>query len=69
MNKTNLIGKRLLILGGMRFSCEIVNTAKALGIYTLVADYNKIEDSPGKQIADEIRKRIREKFRDVRHAQ
>ena len=53
MNKTNLIGKRLLILGGMRFSCEIVNTAKALGIYTLVADYNRIEDSPGKQIADE----------------
>lgn len=53
MDKTNLIGKRLLILGGMRFSCEIVNTAKAMGIYTLVADYNKIEDSPGKQIADE----------------
>ena len=49
----NLTGKRLLILGGMRFSCEIVNTARAMGIYTLVADYNKIEDSPGKQIADE----------------
>ena len=49
----NLGGKRLLILGGMRFSCEIVIKAKAMGIYTLVADYNKIEDSPGKQIADE----------------
>ena len=48
-----LNGKRLLILGGMRISCEIVKTARALGIYTLVADYNKIEDSPGKQIADE----------------
>lgn len=48
-----LIGKRLLILGGMRFSCEIVKTARAMGIYTLVADYNKIEDSPAKQIADE----------------
>ena len=48
-----LKGKRLLILGGMRISCEIVRKAKALGIYTLVADYNKIEDSPGKQIADE----------------
>lgn len=48
-----LKGKRLLILGGMRISCEIVRTAKAMGIYTLVADYNKIEDSPGKQIADE----------------
>ena len=48
-----LKGKRLLILGGMRFSCEIVNKAKEMMIYTLVADYNKIEDSPGKQIADE----------------
>lgn len=48
-----LKGKRLLILGGMRFSCEIVKKAQAMGIYTLVADYNKIEDSPGKQIADE----------------
>lgn len=53
MNKYNLKGKRLLILGGMRISCEIVRTARRMGIYTLVADYNKIEDSPGKQIADE----------------
>lgn len=45
--------KRLLILGGMRFSCEIVNKAKEMGVYTLVADYNCLEDSPGKQIADE----------------
>ena len=48
-----LIGKRLLILGGMRISCEIVKKAQEMGVYTLVADYNKIEDSPGKQIADE----------------
>ena len=48
-----LKGKRLLILGGMRISCEIVRKAREMGIYTLVADYNKIEDSPGKQIADE----------------
>ena len=27
--------------------------AKAMCVYTIVADYNKIEDSPGKQIADE----------------
>lgn len=53
MKWNNLKGKRLLILGGMRFSCEIVNKAKEMGIYTLVADYNKIADSPGKQIADE----------------
>ena len=51
--KDVLKDKRLLILGGMRFSCEIVNKAKEMGVYTLVADYNSIEDSPGKQIADE----------------
>ena len=49
----SLKGKRLLILGGMRFSCEIVNKAREMGIHTIVADYNRIEDSPGKQIADE----------------
>ena len=48
-----LKGKRLLLLGGMRISCEIVRKAQALGIYTLVADYNTTENSPGKQIADE----------------
>ena len=53
MNKYNLKGKRLLILGGMRISCEIVRTARRMGVYTLVADYNTIENSPGKQIADE----------------
>lgn len=51
--RNELKGKRLLILGGMRISCEIVRKAKSLGIYTIVADYNKVEDSPGKQIADE----------------
>lgn len=48
----NLKGKRLLIMGGMRISCEIVKKAKEMGIYTLVADYNPIELSPAKQIAD-----------------
>ena len=46
-------GMKLLILGGMRISCEIIRQAKAMGIYTIVADYNKVEDSPGKNIADE----------------
>lgn len=50
MNK--LKGKRLLIMGGMRISCEIVKKAKEMGIYTLVADYNPIELSPAKKIAD-----------------
>lgn len=44
--------KRLLIMGGMRITCEIVRKAQEMGIYTIVADYNKIEDSPAKQIAD-----------------
>ena len=53
MKSSGIAGKRLLVLGGMRISCEIVKKAQALGVYTLVADYNKVEDSPGKQIADE----------------
>ena len=53
MDYNKLTGKRLLVLGGTRISCEIVRAAKKMGVYTLVADYNKIEDSPGKQIADE----------------
>lgn len=52
-NHNNLTGKRLLILGGMRISCEIVHKAQEMGVFTLVADYNKVGDSPGKQIADE----------------
>lgn len=49
----DLKGKRLLVLGGMRISCEIVEKAQELGIHVIVADYNRVEDSPGKQIADE----------------
>ena len=52
MNK-EIIGKRLLIMGGMRISCEIVRKAKDMGIHTIVADYNPIELSPAKVIADE----------------
>ena len=52
MNK-ELKGKRLLIMGGMRISCEIVRKAQAMGIYVIVADYNPIEKSPAKVIADE----------------
>lgn len=49
----NLVGKRLLVLGGMRISCEIVRKAKSMGVIVGVADYNSVSDSPGKQIADE----------------
>ncbi len=48
-----LKGKRLLVLGGMRISCEIIRKAQEMGIYVAVTDYNEPKDSPGKQIADE----------------
>lgn len=53
MDNQEIKGKRLLILGGMRISGEIVRKARDMGVYTIVADYNTIENSPGKQIADE----------------
>lgn len=49
----NYKGKRLLILGGSRISCELVKKAKEMGIYTMVTDWYPIEKSPAKQIADE----------------
>ena len=49
----NLAGKRLLILGGSRISCEIVKHAKNMGIITGVTDYYPIEKTPAKQMADE----------------
>lgn len=45
--------KKILILGGNKLSCDIVTVAKAMGIYTIVTDWNSVEDSPAKQIADE----------------
>lgn len=45
--------KKILILGGNKLSCDIVNVAKTMNVYTIVTDWNKIEDSPAKQIADE----------------
>lgn len=46
-----LKGKRLLILGGANVHCKVVEAAKKLGIYTIVADY--LPDSPAKRMADE----------------
>src|SRR5690606_15402467 len=50
MNRLN--GKRLLILGGSRISCEIVEKAKSMGIYTIVTDWYPKENSPAKLVAD-----------------
>lgn len=48
-----LKGKRLLILGGARLSCEIIKHAKAMGIVTAVTDFYPLEKCPAKQMADE----------------
>lgn len=49
----NLNGKRLLILGGSRISCEIIRHARAMGIVTGVTDWYALDRSPAKQMADE----------------
>lgn len=49
----DLKGKRLLILGGSRISCEIVRHARAMGIVTGVTDWYPIERCPAKAMADE----------------
>lgn len=48
----NLTGKRLLILGGMQISCEIVKQAHKMGVVVGVADYYPSDKSPAKRIAD-----------------
>lgn len=46
-------GKRLLVLGGTKLSCEIIRKAQEMGLCVVVTDYNAVSDSPGKQIVDE----------------
>ena len=46
-----LTGKRLLVLGGGLASYDVVKTAKAAGVYTVVADY--YESGAAKEIAEE----------------
>lgn len=50
---TDLKGKRLLILGGASLSCDIVNTARDLGVNTIVTDWYDTKRSPAKLVADE----------------
>lgn len=49
----SLVGKKLLILGGNVLSEDIVKEAKRMGLHTIVTDWNSLEDSPAKLIADE----------------
>ena len=48
-----LNNKKLLILGGNSLSCDIVRTAKRLGVYTIVTDWYDTKTSPAKLLADE----------------
>ena len=51
----NLLGKKLLILGGKPIgSIELVTRAKELGLYVIVTDYLPVERSPAKAFGDEV---------------
>ena len=50
----DLTGKKLLILGGSATSIDIVDAARALGVYTIVTDWYDTKRSPAKLIADEF---------------
>ena len=43
-------GKQLLILGGAVQCVKVVEAAKEMGVYTIVAD--QAENSPAKKLAD-----------------
>lgn len=49
----DLIGKKLLILGGNAPSIDIVDAARKLGVYTIVTDWYDTKRSPAKLVADE----------------
>lgn len=50
----DLIGKKLLILGGYQTEIEIINEAKRLGVYTIVTDnHTNWSEAPAKLVADE----------------
>lgn len=49
----DLTGKKLLILGGGATSIDIVEAAKAMGVYTIVTDWYDTKRSPAKLVADE----------------
>ena len=48
--KREFEGKKLLVLGGIKYECDIVEHAQRMGAYTIVADYDT--DTPAKKIAD-----------------
>ena len=50
---SSIKGKKILILGGNALTIDIVNAAHALGLYTIVTDWNSTDKSPAKLVADE----------------
>lgn len=46
-------GKKLLVIGGSASMIDLVETAKRMGVYTVIVDWNSITDSPAKTHADE----------------
>ena len=49
----NICGKKLLILGSSSRTIDIINQARKMGVYTIVADWNPVEKAPVKLAADE----------------
>lgn len=50
----DLKGKKLLILGATPDECQIVDTAKSLGVYTITTDnHENWDDAPAKKMSDE----------------
>lgn len=53
MKNTSMKQKKLLIFGGNALACDIVRTAKEMGIYTIVTDWYPPSQSVAKLISDE----------------
>jgi len=49
----SLQDKSLLVIGGSASMIDLVETAKKMGVYTIVVDWNSVTDSPAKTHADE----------------
>lgn len=50
---SDVVGKKLLILGASPDECHIIQAAKEMGVYTITTDYYDRETSPGKKLSDE----------------
>ena len=44
--------KKLLVIGGSASMMDLVKTARRMGVYTIVTDWNSVTDSPAKSCSD-----------------